>query len=164
MVILLTGASGFIGARLSVAVRAAGHVVMDARRAPPDDAPAVRVDFTHDLAERDWLPRLAGVDMVINAVGILREHGSQTFERIHTRAPIALFSACAAAGVRRVIQISALGAERGQTGYFASKRAADEFLATLPLDWTIVRPSLVYGPGGTSALLFEMYAGLPLTP
>jgi uncharacterized protein YbjT (DUF2867 family) len=156
MRILITGASGFIGRRLVDSLRAAGHTVVEATRR---DA-----DFTRDLDAAAWLPRLAGIDAVINAVGILREHGDQTFERVHVRAPQALFAACVAAGVRRVIQISALGAERGASGYFRSKRAADEYLALLPLDWTIVQPSLVFGVGGASARLFTMMASLPLVP
>ena len=62
------------------------------------------------------------------------------------------------------MQISALGADRGMTRYFLSKRAADDYLATLPLEWTIVRPALVFGPGGSSARLFAKLAGLPLVP
>jgi len=80
----------------------------------------------------------------------------------HRRAPQALFAACAVAGVRRVVQISALGAERGTSRYFHSKRAADEFLKTLPLEWQIVRPGLVYSENGASARLFTLLASLPL--
>jgi len=164
MDVLLTGASGFIGSHLARALRAAGHVVIEARRHFEVDAAGVQTDFTRDLSARDWLPKLAGVDAVINAVGILRERGSQTFECIHKRAPQALFTSCVAAGVRRVVQISALGADRGVTRYFLSKRAADDYLATLPLEWTIVRPAMVFGPGGSSARLFRTLAHLPLVP
>jgi uncharacterized protein YbjT (DUF2867 family) len=163
MTILLTGATGFIGSRLSKALSSAGHRVIETRRGPPA-ADCVPADFTRDLAIEDWLPKLAGVDVVINAVGIIRERGEQTFERIHTRAPQALFGACAQAGVRRVIQISALGADRGTARYYTSKHAADEYLSSLPLDWTIVQPALVYGAGGTSTRLFSMLATLPLIP
>ena len=164
MIILLTGASGFIGRHLATALTAAGHVVIEARRGAPDGSPHVAADFTRDLDAAIWAPRLTGVDAVINAVGILRERGEQTFEKIHARAPQALFAACASTRVRRVVQISALGADWGTTGYFASKHAADEYLATLPLEWTIVQPSIVYGEGGTSARLFTMLASLPVTP
>lgn len=164
MNVLLTGASGFIGSHLADALRSAGHVVIEARR-DADAAPsALQADFTRDLSARDWLPKLVGIDAVVNAVGILREHGQQSFECIHKRAPQALFTSCIAAGVRRVVQISALGADRGVTRYFLSKRAADDYLATLPLEWTVVRPSLIFGPGGSSARLFSMLAHLPLTP
>lgn len=122
----------------------------------------IRGDFTQDLQAETWIPRLAGVDVVVNAVGILRESGAQTFEVVHTRAPHALFEACARAGVKRVIQISALGADSATSDYFRSKHAADRYLESLPLDWTIVRPSLVYGQGGTSAKMFTMFASLPV--
>ena len=147
MNVLLTGASGFIGSHLARALRAAEYVVIEARRDVDDSTASVPADFTRDLSVRDWLPKLAGIDAVINAVGIVREHGAQTFESIHKRAPQALFTACVAAGVRRVVQISALGADCGMTRYFLSKRAADDYLATLPLGWTIVRPAMVFGPG-----------------
>lgn len=164
MNVLLTGASGFIGSHLARALRASGHVVIEVRRDPGALTSAVQADFTRDLSAREWLPKLAGVDAVINAVGILREHGEQTFECIHKRAPQALFASCVAAGVRRVVQISALGADRGMTRYFSSKRAADDYLATLPLEWTVVRPAITFGPGGSSARLFAMLAHLPLVP
>jgi uncharacterized protein YbjT (DUF2867 family) len=164
MNVLLTGASGFIGGHLASALRAAGYVVIAARRDMDAETAAVQADFTRDLSARDWMPKLAGIDAVINAVGILREHGAQTFERIHKRAPQALFTACVAAGVRRIVQISALGADRGTSRYFLSKRAADDYLATLPLEWTIVRPAMVFGPGGSGARMFAALARLPVVP
>ncbi|HEY0940046.1 MAG TPA: NAD(P)H-binding protein [Steroidobacter sp.] len=164
MVILITGATGFIGRRLVATLRESGHRVIAVVRHADATEDAVSGDFTRDLDPETWVPRLAGVDVVINAVGILRERGQQTFENIHTRAPQALFSACATAGVKKVIQISALGADRGNTGYFTSKHAADEHLATLDLSWTIVQPSLIFGAGGASATLFAVLASLPVIP
>lgn len=164
MRILLSGATGFIGRHLASALREMGHRVLEVRRHAADPEHHVAGDFTRDLDVHDWVPRVQGVDCVINAVGILREQAEQTFERIHTLAPRALFEACASAGVKRVVQISALGADDGTSGYFRSKRAADEFLQTLPLEWTIVQPSVVFGPGGTSAYLFTMLASLPMIP
>ncbi len=169
MVILLTGASGFIGQHLAQALTAAGHEVIAAVRNPARYAKSslrtVAADYAQDVSEADWLPRLAGVEVVINAVGIIREHGSQTFDALHSRAPRALFAACAKAGVRRVIQISALGADaQAQSRYHVSKREADEYLLGLPVHSVIVQPSLVYGEGGTSAQLFNLMASLPLIP
>ncbi|MGV3742235.1 MAG: NAD(P)H-binding protein [Burkholderiaceae bacterium] len=167
MVILLTGASGFIGQHLAQALTAAGHEVIAAVRNPARHVPfasrTVAADYTKDFTESDWLPRLAGVEAVINAVGIIREHGAQTFDAIHSRAPCALFAACVRAGVRRVIQVSALGADaQAQSRYHLSKREADDFLLSLPIHSVIVQPSLVYGEGGTSARLFNLMAILPL--
>lgn len=164
MNVLLTGASGFIGSHLARALRAAEYIVIETRRDVDAGTASVRADFTRDLSVRDWLPKLAGVDAVINAAGIVREHGAQTFESIHKRAPQALFTACVAAGVKRVVQISALGADRGMTRYFLSKRAADDYLVTLPLEWTIVRPAMVFGPGASSSRLFEKLARFPVVP
>jgi uncharacterized protein YbjT (DUF2867 family) len=171
MRVLLTGASGFIGCRLAQSLRATGEHVVCATRSPPRGELAghcsewLPVDFERDVEPATWEPRLAGIDAVINAVGILREHGSATFESIHVRAPQALFQACLATGVRRVIQVSALGADdRATSKYHLSKRRADDLLAGLPLDWTIVQPSLVYGPGGASARLLTGLSSLPVVP
>lgn len=165
MVILLTGASGFIGQRLTKALVAAGHQVVCTTRTPKKDLHLryVEADFTRDFDKEDWMPRLAGIDVVINAVGIIREQGRQTFEAIHERAPQALFAACAASGVRLVVQISALGAdEQAQSRYHLSKKRADDYLTGLPVHSVIVQPSLVYGEEGASARLFTTLASLPL--
>jgi uncharacterized protein YbjT (DUF2867 family) len=158
MNILLTGASGFIGRNLTQALTAAGHRVKPASRSQG-------IDFCRMLIPLDWLPQLEGIDAVINSVGIIAESGSQRFGPLHTLAPVALFRACTMAGVRRVIQISALGADATAfSDYHLSKRAADDGLRSLDLDWFVLRPSLIYGRGGSSADLFLRLATLPLLP
>jgi uncharacterized protein YbjT (DUF2867 family) len=168
MRILLTGASGFIGRHLREALNRRGYAVVAAGRTPLPGAvheEFVFTDFAHDFRISDWAPRLRGIDLVINAVGIVRETRLETFEAIHVRAPRALFDACVIAGVQRVIQISALGADAGACSqYHLSKRRADEHLAGLPLAWTIVQPSLVYGADGMSAKLFTALSSLPCIP
>jgi uncharacterized protein YbjT (DUF2867 family) len=119
----------------------------------------------HMTNPADWLPYLRGIDAVINSVGIIGETRQQRFAELHRKAPIALFQACAEAGIRRVIQISALGAdETAFSAYHLSKRAADDTLRALDLDWFVLRPSLIYGRGGGSAVLFLRLARLPLLP
>lgn len=158
MNILLTGASGFIGRNIAAALTAAGHKVR-----PLSRRHGIDVCRMHAIA--DWLPFLQGVDAVINSVGIIGESGSQRFEPLHTLAPTALFRACSQAGVGRVLQISALGAdEKAFSAYHLSKRAADDFLRSLDLDWFVLRPSLIYGRGGKSADLFMRLAALSLIP
>lgn len=161
MKILVCGASGFIGSAVAAKLAAAGHEVLRGVRRP-NGSGEVAIDYSLDLEPAAWLDRLRGVDAVVNAVGIIREGPGASFDALHTRAPIALFAACAAAGVRRVVQISALGAGLGQTAYFTSKRAADEALLALPLDWTILRPSLVFGGEGASAAMFCQMASMPV--
>jgi uncharacterized protein YbjT (DUF2867 family) len=167
VIVLLTGASGFIGSHLAEALVAAGHQVRCVVRNPRHGSDArfryVQADYTKDVDLSDWLPRIAGVDTVINAVGIIREQGGQTFELLHERAPCALFSACVQGGVQLVVQISALGAnEQARSRYHLSKKRADDFLAALPVQSVIIQPSLVFGQGGTSARLFTTLASLPL--
>jgi uncharacterized protein YbjT (DUF2867 family) len=167
MRILLTGASGFIGRHLLHALLDEGHHVTCAvRKAKTGTHPRlayVHADFAKDTDKSVWLARLAGVDAVINAVGIFRESGSQTFRRLHTETPRALFAACAESDhVQMVVQLSALGADReAETGYHLSKKAADDYLATLPVRAYIVQPSLVYGRDGASARAFKALASLP---
>lgn len=158
MNILLAGANGFIGRNIARALVAAGHRVVPASRSNG-------IDFARLRTPADWLPHLEGIDAVINSVGIIAESGRQRFESLHSLAPSALFRACAEAGVRRVLQISALGAdETAFSAYHLSKRAADDCLRSLDLDWFVLRPSLIYGRGGKSADLFMRLAKLPLIP
>lgn len=165
MKILVAGASGLIGSRVARALVDAGHQVACAGRTPPRDARMafVPADFARVPDAAWWLPHLRGVDAVVNAAGIFREHGAQTFDAVHARAPAALFEACARTGVRFVVQVSALGAgAAAATRFLRSKHEADEALARLPLDAAVVRPSLVFSEAGESSRLFLTLAALPL--
>lgn len=166
MRVLVTGASGFLGGHITAALCDAGHhVVAASRRGEARHGRALPLDFAALRTPDAWTPHLQGIDAVVNAVGILRERGSQTFEALHVEAPRALFDACVGAGVRRVVHISALGADGdAATPYHRSKRRADDHLLSLPLRASVVQPSLVYGPGGASARLFGAWATLPLVP
>lgn len=163
MKILVCGANGFIGRHLCAALAQAGHEVVRGVRKPAIHSD-VAMDYARDQAPEVWLPRLAGVDAVINAVGILREDGKRRFDAIHRDAPIALFKACEKAGVRRVIQVSALGGkdEKNSTSYMRTKREADAYLQQTSLDWIILRPSLIVGAEGASSKLFRTLASLPV--
>lgn len=163
MNILVCGASGFIGAALCKSFAQAGHAVIRAVR-KPTLAGDIAIDYANDFTAEDWLDRLHGIDVVVNAIGIIVEDTLHHFDDVHRKAPEALFAACAQAGVKRVVQISALGADSGDTAYFRSKRAADEFLMSLPIEWQVVRPALVYGENGESAKFFRVLASLPLQP
>jgi uncharacterized protein YbjT (DUF2867 family) len=166
MQILLTGATGFIGSHLAPLLLAQGHCVLSAGRHRPADERIgfIEADFVHDIHKDVWAARLTEVDVVINAVGIIRETAGQEFTALHTQAPKALFAACVEAGVKTVIQISALGAdEQAMTPYQLSKRAADDYLASLPIVSRIVQPSLIYGADGASSRMFRTLATMPLT-
>ncbi len=171
MNILITGASGFIGSHITQKLIFTGHnvtvCVRNSKSAQQHwpTAHTITTDFSKDHKVSDWLPRLNGIDIVINAVGIIRETGTQTFESLHTTAPCALFKACEQAGVNKVIQISALNAdETAFSKYHLSKRAADEYLTGMNLNWSILLPSIVYGPGAKSMAFFMTLASLPWIP
>ena len=171
MRILITGASGFIGSHLVQALSNKGHEVIVCVRRPATarqrwpDIMAIKADFSSDSTVADWIPRLEDVELVINAVGSIRESGTQAFDVLHSETPIALFRACESTGVKRVIQISALGAdETAFSHYHRSKRSADQYLRESSLDWAVLMPSIVYGPGAKSMALFKAIAALPLIP
>lgn len=164
MNILICGASGFVGRHLTYALRDAGHSVTRAVRAPltPRD---VCVDFRNDTAKEVWLPRLKDIDAVINAVGVLRDSASDPMQRLHAETPAALFAACAEAGVRRIVHISALGVDSGvPVPYFTTRLAAEQAVNALPagIKRLCLRPSVIYGADGTSARMFRNQARLPL--
>ena len=169
MHILLTGSTGFIGHTLKAALEGAGHTVRGGvsprNKAPrPDQVP---MDFAHDTQADTWLARLQGIDAVVNAVGVLRDTPARPIDAVHRDTPIALFDACAQAGVQRVVQISALGIEGGSsTRYAQTKLATEAHLKSLAaqhkLRPAILRPSVVYGKGGDSSALFMNLARLPV--
>jgi uncharacterized protein YbjT (DUF2867 family) len=112
-----------------------------------------------------WLRHVAGHDVVINTIGIIREKRPGDFDAVHTDAPIALFRQAAASNVGKIIQISAMGADDKATSRFhLSKRKADTYLSKQEVPHAIFRPSFVYGKGESSMTLFSKMAALPVTP
>ena len=161
MKILVCGANGFVGRAIAERLEREGHAVVRGVRRPLNPG-EMAVDYMQDLTPEQWLAKLDGIEAVVNAVGILVENSGQTFANIHTKAPIALFTACRMRGIKRIVQISALHAESRQTPYFASKCAADNFLLAEAAHAHVLRPSLIYGDKGASARMFRMTASLPL--
>lgn len=166
---LVTGAYGFIGSAVVEALRREGLTVigagrdMDLARRINPSIEWIGCDFNRDVTPEDWAPRLAGIDIVVNCVGILQGSLRDRPERIHAQATIALFEAAAASGVRRIVHVSAVSAEAGvPTAYARSKAEADAALERIDVNWLIVKPSLVIGRGafGGTALLRGL-AGLP---
>ncbi len=167
MRVFLAGATGFIGGHLLRALLGRGHevtcLVRSAARLPGHQG--VRTVVGERAVPEGWVGAVAGHEAVVNAVGIIRETPTATFAAVHTAAPLALFTAAARAGVTRVVQVSALGADEGAVSRFhRSKRAADRGLAALGVPHLVLRPSLVYGPGDHSMDFFARLVALPLTP
>ncbi len=172
MRIFLTGASGFIGQHLiHVLLNQTSHQIVACVRNPAvwrnrfPQIEWVSGDYTSDHSPEDWKPRLQNIDVIINAVGIIQEQPHQTFQALHTDAPIALFKAAEQLEIRKIIQISALGAtSQASSHYHQSKYAADQYLKSLNVDAMILYPSIVLGQGGGSTQLFSALAALPIVP
>jgi len=180
MKVFLTGATGFIGGHALRALAARGHEVtclvrprpvrngtaQGAARVPAlTNLGGVRVVEGQWTAPEAWLRHVVGRDAVLNAVGIIRETRGASFDAMHTAAPVALFEEAARVGARKIVQVSAMGADEGAASrYHRSKRAADQRLAALGVPFVALRPSVVYGPGDHSMTFFSRLAALPLTP
>jgi uncharacterized protein YbjT (DUF2867 family) len=162
MRVLVTGAYGLIGAACLTRLHRDGHGLIgagrkidEARRRFPFAAWRV-ADFDRLTTPESWTDILAGVDAVVNCVGVLQDGVRDDVRRVQLDATAALFEACARAGVRRVVHISAVGAQaEAPTAFARTKASAEERLAQLDLDWAILRPALVLAPaayGGTALL------------
>ncbi len=153
---LVTGAGGFLAGFIIAALRERGWRVLRGVRSPEVvDADERHCDFERLPTPRHWAPVLDGVDAVVNVAGILRETGQRRFDTIHHDAPLALAQACVECGVRRFVQISALG-NATDGAFVTSKHRFDDALLALPLQAVVLRPSVVYSAsgsyGGTSLL------------
>lgn len=170
--VFVTGATGFVGHALLQRLCAAGHVVRClVRRGSEADlrgyGAIARIEG--DVVTRQGLEEgLAGCDAVIHLVGIIREQRAAgvTFERVHTEGTTNVLEAAAGAGIRRFLHMSALGTRAGAASrYHRSKWLAEEAVRASGLEWTIFRPSIIYGRGdGFVTMLASMVRRMPAVP
>ena len=163
MVVLVLGGRGFIGRHVVAALAARGHeVVVGSRLDIHTDPRARHVCFERLSRPAHWYPLLCGMDVVVNAVGILRKRDPATYELVHRRAPAALARACAYRGLR-LVHISALGLrDTARSRFILSKLAGERAVAASGSDYSIVRPSLVDGEGGFGASWIRWFARWPV--
>lgn len=164
----MVGVTGFIGAAVACRLHAAGASVVGVSRSTPKASTPlrhIRLDLARLTSPADWTSHLGGVDAVVYCAGALQEGAGESLQAVHQSAPAALFRACADAGVRRVVHLSALGVDRAATDFSRTKREGDAALAASSLDWVILRPSVVIGRNafGGAALLRGL-AALPVLP
>lgn len=155
MNIIIFGGSGFIGSRTVQILKEQGYQVCTPDRRA--------FDFLHpnETAARRLLE---GQDVLINCIGIMSRH-AETLETVHHHTPKQLVAWAKAAGIKRWVQLSALGANPSQSiNFVGSKGRGDDAIAQSGIPIAIARPSLVYGRGGTSCELFIKLARLPLLP
>jgi len=173
MKVLVTGATGFVGREITRQLQASGHVsrlLVREASAPPARAlascHAVEVHTGDVLIANTLAPAFVNCDAVIHLVGIISEVGRQTFERVHTDATRNVLASAKQAGVKRFIHMSALGTRAdAQSRYHQTKWAAEQSVRESGLDWTIFRPSIIYGPGDGFVNLFARLSRfLPVLP
>ena len=149
--VLVLGGSGFVGRHVVAGWSRAGkRVVVPTRRrenARASDPAADRRRRRGDVHDPATLARLAaGASAVVNLVGILNESRRETFARVHVELARKIVAACHAAGVRRLVQMSALNADpAGPSAYLRSKGEAEAIVAGVGTRWTIFRPSVIFG-------------------
>ena len=173
MKVLVTGATGFVGREIVRQLRAAGHTIRILARNPRSPAAQEAVSrwgveaYSGDVLEAASLEgALAGVEAVIHLVGIISELGNSTFENVHVGGTRNLVAAAQQAGVRRFVHMSALGSRpKAASRYHQSKWAAEELVRQSGLEFTIFRPSLIYGPQDQFINLFARIIRLsPVVP
>ncbi len=170
MKILVLGGYGLIGLSITKALVHAGHDVSGLGRsvrkgeAAAPDVTWIGRDLSHMTEAEDWTHVLTGIDVVVNAAGVLQDGMNDRVMAVQRDAVRALAAACKPAGVRQIIQISAPGvSESSDTVFYRSKAEGDAAVKAGGVDWVIFRPGLVLSPqayGGTS--LLRQLAAVPL--
>lgn len=172
--ILVTGASGFVGSHVVPELLAGGHRVVALVRSPRAGetvlarlpvALATGVELRRgDVLELASLPpALAGVDAVIHLVAIPRDwNGGRDLLRVNLDGTRNVVAAMEATGVRRLVHLGGLGiADRDELHFAKSKARAEAAVRASRLDWTILKPSLLFGPRDG---FFNLVAGLVRIP
>jgi uncharacterized protein YbjT (DUF2867 family) len=171
--IVITGATGFVGQEVVKQARADGHAVRAIVRDPKARAALALVEkYGVELFHGNviYAPSLEGSmqggNCVIHLVGIIHEWKENTFQRVHTEATANVVEAARKAGLKRYLHMSALGTRAdARSRYHQTKWAAEEEVRKSGLAWTIFRPSVIYGPGDQSiAVLSNLLRRAPFVP
>ncbi|WP_129791737.1 NAD(P)-dependent oxidoreductase [Sphingosinicella sp. CPCC 101087] len=154
----ITGGTGFVGGHLMRAARAQGYDLRALTRGwrPPEEG----VDWVDGALDRpESLAKLCErSDAVVHVAGLINGSGREAFEAVNVTGTAHMIDAARAGGIRRFVLISSLAArEPNLSEYGRSKARAERLVAASGLDWTIIRPPAVYGPGDRETFeLFKM--------
>ncbi len=168
--VCIIGGSGFVGRAIVRQAVAQGHEVTVACRHPQRSRDLL-VEGVHlrrvDVVDGRGLDEaVAGADTVIYLVGLLFEKGRYTFEAAHVHGVEHVLEACKRAGVKQYLHMSALGAGQIPASKYArTKGEAEGVVRRCPMQWTIFRPSIIYGAGDNFFNQFKaMTRSLPVLP
>jgi NADH dehydrogenase len=168
--ILVTGGTGYVGSHIVKRLIEAGQPVRALVRnrawAQAEGRLAnLKVEWVEgDVTQPETLAAaMQGVDAVIHTVAIAIEKGGRKYETINYQGTVNVVDAAKAAGVKRFINISQLGADaKLPYRFLASKGKAQDYVAASGLDWTALRPSVIWGPEDEFANTFARLA--PISP
>ena len=165
--IAITGGTGFVGSRLIELTLAAGHQVRALTRRDQPPRPGITW-IRGDLAALDAMTVLCtGADAVIHVAGVVNAPDRAGLAAGNVEGTRTMLAAAAAAGLHRFVHVSSLAAREPMlSAYGWSKAEGDALVQASGLDWTIVRPPAIYGPGDLEMLeLFKLAKrGLALLP
>lgn len=150
MRIAITGGTGFVGSHITRRLLAAGHEVVQVARGKRPHAKREGVTFAGaDVVGGKGLDEaLAGCDAVVNLVAVIKEKGSQTFDSVNRQGTEKVAQAAKRAGVRHLVQLSAIGADPDPDfPYLASKWAGEQAVKMSGVPFSIIRSSLIFGHG-----------------
>lgn len=170
MNIFVTGGTGFVGREIVRQLHGIGHrvrcLVRDADRAKAVLPSSVAL-HPGDLMDPDCLADgVKGCQAVIHLVGIIVEKGRSTFERVHVQGTQDLVAAAARGEIRQFIHMSALGSRAdAPSRYHQTKYRAEQIVIGSGMDWTLFRPSVIFGPGDRFVnLLARIIQSSPVVP
>ena len=170
MRILVTGGTGVVGQAAVTALVDAGHSVRLFSRHAGDEARTWPRGVEARSGSVDDPAALSGAadgcEVVLHLVAIVRERPPEaTFEKVNVEGTRHLVAEASRAGVRRLVYVSSLGADRGQSEYHQSKKAGEDLVREFRGERVILRPGNVYGPGDdVISLLLKMIRTLPAVP
>ena len=150
MNVIVAGGSGFLGRHVVSELTARGHHVVVLSRRIPDVPDTDDVEYVPCDVASGKLPleRLRSCDAIVNLIGIKRPSGTQTFEKVHVHAVKHLIGAARQLGVSRFIHISVVAARPDDRhAYHDTKWQAEELVRNSRLNFTILRPGVIYGRG-----------------
>lgn len=170
MLVLVTGGTGVVGLSAVGALVAKGHTVRLLSRNADEDSRRWPVGVESWPASVSDIKALKGAfdgcDLVLHIAGIVAEAPPEvTFENTNVEGTRNVVTEAHRAGVGRLIYVSSLGADTGESAYHKSKRRAEEIVRGFAGGWTILRPANVYGPGDdVVSRLLTMVRTLPVVP